>query len=541
MTLHAPELELGGKIMQRLEQVGAHLGRGVFHPFLKFVRATTLLIGSAAVLLLYAPIAKADIFTSSAPSGINFGAVALNATATDDFTISTDPGYTLLGALGSGINSPFSVVIPGCHGSSCAVDESYTPTSVSSSSATLELDECPNGGGNCLGADIPLKASGFSTFENAAPSSVVAFGSVALNTTKTISFTLPIDKGYSILGALGSGINSPYSVSLSGCNGSNCAVHESYTPTSVSSSSATLEVDECPDGGGNCIGPAIKVSGTGFSVLQSSAPSSINFGTITIGKTGMNAFTVTIDKGYSLLGGLGSGINTPFSFSDSCSGTSCSVDERYAPTGSGKNTATLEIDECPDVGGACLPADIPLVGTGAPTVNSKSSPSGHKDAYAYSLASLSGTGDVFIPILDPSALVLSSLPDDAILIQDPKANLADWSAADIPANESLFDNPLALLEIPEDQAHTLAFSLTDGNSGIDGPVLADGVLIRSLVPGVAAVPEPSTWAMILLGFAGVGLAYRARRGEPMRVATATVGAAPDALRPGNDRRTSGAR
>jgi hypothetical protein len=98
--------------MRRLEQVGAHLGRGVFHPFLKFVRATTLMIGSAAVLLLYAPIAKADIFTSSAPSGINFGAVALNATATDDFTISTDPGYTLLGALGSGINSPFSVVIP---------------------------------------------------------------------------------------------------------------------------------------------------------------------------------------------------------------------------------------------------------------------------------------------------------------------------------------------------------------------------------------------------------------------------------------------
>jgi hypothetical protein len=26
----------------------------------------------------------------------------------------------------------------------------------------------------------------------------------------------------------------------------------------------------------------------------------------------------------------------------------------------------------------------------------------------------------------------------------------------------------------------------------NGPVLADGVLIRSLVPGVAAVPEPST-------------------------------------------------
>jgi hypothetical protein len=298
-------------------------------------------------------------------------------------------------------------------------------------------------------------------------------------------------------------------------------VRESYTPTSLTSrSGGTLNLDECPDGGGACLAGSAPVSDKGFSVLQSSAPSSINFGTITIGKTGMDAFTVTVDKGYTLLGGTGGGINAPFSLSlGNCSGTSCTVDESYAPTGSGKSTATLDIDECPDGGGACLPADIPVSGTGAPAVNSKTSPSGHKDGYVYSLSSLSGKGDVFIPILDPSALVLSSLPDDAILIEDPKAIRADWSAANLPADESLFDNPLALLEIPEDEAKTLTFSLLDGNVPIDGPVFADGVLVGSVVPGVAAVPEPSTWAMILLGFAGVGLAYRARRGERMRVAT----------------------
>ena len=35
-----------------------------------------------------------------------------------------------------------------------------------------------------------------------------------------------------------------------------------------------------------------------------------------------------------------------------------------------------------------------------------------------------------------------------------------------------------------------------------------------VVPSVAAVPEPSTWAMMILGFAGVGfMAYRRRQGQ----------------------------
>lgn len=46
------------------------------------------------------------------------------------------------------------------------------------------------------------------------------------------------------------------------------------------------------------------------------------------------------------------------------------------------------------------------------------------------------------------------------------------------------------------------------------------VLIKSVDATVAAVPEPSTWAMMILGFAGVGfLAYRRRnQGSAFRVA-----------------------
>lgn len=53
---------------------------------------------------------------------------------------------------------------------------------------------------------------------------------------------------------------------------------------------------------------------------------------------------------------------------------------------------------------------------------------------------------------------------------------------------------------------TLMFSETDGSPCCNGGIALDSV-------SISAVPEPSTWAMLVLGFAGVGfLAYR-RKGK----------------------------
>jgi hypothetical protein len=136
--------------MRRLGQVGAHLGCGAFHRLRKCVRAATLMIGSATLLLL-APIAKADLLTSSASSSINFGSVALDTTATDKFTVSIDPGYSLLGGTGSGINAPFSLAFGGCAGTSCTVDESYTATSLGASAVHWALMKPERRRGLCRG------------------------------------------------------------------------------------------------------------------------------------------------------------------------------------------------------------------------------------------------------------------------------------------------------------------------------------------------------------------------------------------------------
>jgi PEP-CTERM motif len=71
-----------------------------------------------------------------------------------------------------------------------------------------------------------------------------------------------------------------------------------------------------------------------------------------------------------------------------------------------------------------------------------------------------------------------------------------------------------LLEVAEDGAYSLNFSFLDKDLPVDGPILADGTLISDPpVPGSSPIPEPPTWAMMLIGFGGIGLVgyCRARR------------------------------
>jgi hypothetical protein len=144
-------------------------------------------------------------------------------------------------------------------------------------------------------------------------------------------------------------------------------------------------------------------------------------------------------------------------------------------------------------------------------------PTGGAEQYNYQYTDLTGAGDVFIPIIDPAALVVSSLPSNVTIISDLATIEADWPGAGnfIPANEPVFDLPAELLEVPEDGAYNLDFSFLDKNLPIDGPILADGTLISDPpVPGSSAVPEPSTWAMLILGLSSLALISRAKaRGE----------------------------
>jgi hypothetical protein len=55
----------------------------------------------------------------------------------------------------------------------------------------------------------------------------------------------------------------------------------------------------------------------------------------------------------------------------------------------------------------------------------------------------------------------------------------------------------------------ITFDLTSAPSGPNGPILEFGIAAVDLTGSVSGVPEPSTWAMMILGFCGLGfMAYR---------------------------------
>jgi hypothetical protein len=184
----------------------------------------------------------------------------------------------------------------------------------------------------------------------------------------------------------------------------------------------------------------------------------------------------------------------------SCSGTA--VGATPGSTLSGPVTFTLTV--------ASVPVPAPAV-----AVSRVTGPAGAAEQYSYQYNDLTGAGDVFIPIIDPAALVVSSLPSNVTIISDLATIEADWPGAGnfIPADEPVFDLPSELLEVAEDGAYSLDFSFLDKDPPVDGPILADGTLIADPpVPGSSAIPEPSTWVMMLIGFGGLGLAgWRASR------------------------------
>lgn len=71
----------------------------------------------------------------------------------------------------------------------------------------------------------------------------------------------------------------------------------------------------------------------------------------------------------------------------------------------------------------------------------------------------------------------------------------------------LYDTLSSSVSTVVGQSYTLSFSLTSSAAGSTGLRISEGLLTN----GAGPVPEPATWAMMLLGFGGIGLAMRRKR------------------------------
>ncbi len=221
----------------------------------------------------------------------------------------------------SGLNPPFHFASGTCSGAvgptTCSIDETFTPTSAGTFTGEVDPFECPVAGGQCIA--IPVHLTGVGVQTAASSPSTLDYGSVGINTPKTLSSTLTIDAGYSFGGAGGvSGLNPPFHFASGTCGSAvgptTCAINETFTPTAPGTFTGEVDPFECPVAGGQCIAIPVHLTGVGVQTASSS-PSTLDYGSVGINVPKTLSSTLTIDAGYSFGGATGiSGLNPPFGF-----------------------------------------------------------------------------------------------------------------------------------------------------------------------------------------------------------------------------------
>jgi len=153
-------------------------------------------------------------------------------------------------------------------------------------------------------------------------SSTLAFGSVPVNTSATLSDTVTVDAGFTISTVASTGVTAPFSVSFDTCGDAagigpgTCTIQASFAPTATGSPSSPLTLQECPTAGtGNCANlPGVELEGMAITNAAAS-PATLDFGSIPVNTSATLPDTITVDAGYSVesAGGI-SGLNPPFGF-----------------------------------------------------------------------------------------------------------------------------------------------------------------------------------------------------------------------------------
>lgn len=204
--------------------------------------------------------------------------------------------------------------------------------------------------GMFVGTGAASAGSGFSAAPNP-----VQFGSVPLGTTASQTVTVTPDAGFQLGGVGGSGLNTPFNFTNDTCGTTvgpqTCTFVETFTPTTTGLATGQLFVNEFENTPSGVVNRNLEVdlSGTGVSVFAAS-PNPVQFGSVPVGTTVSRTVTVKPDTGFQVGPVGGSGLNTPFSFSNDTCGTTvgpqtCSFVETFTPTTTGPAAGQLFFDE----------------------------------------------------------------------------------------------------------------------------------------------------------------------------------------------------
>ena len=269
-------------------------------------------------------------------------------------------------------------------GESCTISATFTPTAISSRSASVSITD------NASGSPHTVALSGSGT---SAPAPVVSLSPTSLSfsnqnvgttsAAQTVTLTNSGNAALTISSIGLAGTNPGDFVQTNTCPtgsstlaaGSNCTISVTFTPTTSGSRSASVSItDNASDSP-----QSVALSGTGVTPAPAVTltPSSLSFGNQNVNTTSA-AQTVTLKNSGTAALTIGSisltGTNTgdfaqtntcPINPSTLAAGASCTISVTFTPTATGTRTASVSISD--NASGS--PQSVALTGTGSSTSN----------------------------------------------------------------------------------------------------------------------------------------------------------------------------
>lgn len=314
--------------------------------------------------------AVADGALTANPSTVNFGTLVVGNNQTISETLTNSGGSSLKISAASASGAGFSIsglTLPATlnSGQSVSFSVKFAPSSTGSANGSVTITS--DGSNPTL--TIPLSGNAVADGSVTANPTSIAFGSVVVGSSQTTTQTLTNSGGSNlkITGASASG--SGFSVSgitlpVTLSAGQSTSFSVKFTPTSSGSATGNLSITS--DGSNPTLNVPLSATGVADGAVSAS-PSSMSFGSVSVGTSKSMTQTLTNSGGSSLkitaasTSGSGfsiAGLTLPVTLS---AGQTASFTVKFAPSASGSSNGSLSITS----DGSNPSLTVPLSGSGA--------------------------------------------------------------------------------------------------------------------------------------------------------------------------------
>jgi len=309
-------------------------------------------------------------------SSLSYGSVPVGETSGSQTVVITNVGTTTLSITSiavTGTNASSFVFANSCGtsiavGANCTVHGHFAPTTTGALTAAITIaDNAPTSpqtialSGTGLPPPVTLSVSSLS-FGSATIGTATASQYVTLTNTGTATLSIT---SIAVTGADASSFAFGNSCGTSLAVGANCSIHGHFAPAKTGALTAAITITDSA-----ATSPqTIALSGTGVAPPVTLSPTSLAFGSITVGETSASQTVTLTNTGTAALSITSIAVTgasaSSFVFANSCGtslavGANCTFHGHFAPTKAGAITAAITITDS----ASTSPQTIALSGTG---------------------------------------------------------------------------------------------------------------------------------------------------------------------------------